>query len=219
MTITVSHSPVAKEFSKPDLPVSRHKQEIIDSVVNSDITIISSETGSGKSTQIPQFILSAKHRFKRPREGKGNFKICVTQPRRVAAISLAKRVANECGESKTGGTVGYRVRFDESISTNTSICFLTDGMLVREAVLDRGTFSQYSIVVLDEVHERSLHTDILLGLISEAVKSRKSTSSPLKVVIMSATLSVESFRGFFEKYGFSVNSISIPGKAFPVSIW
>lgn len=208
-----------QELSKPSLPVSAHRQSIIDSVLTNDVTIISSETGSGKSTQIPQFLLSAKHRFKRPREGKSQFKICVTQPRRVAAISLAKRVSSEMGESVTGQTVGYRVRFEESMSHKTSICFLTDGMLVREAVGDNGSFSNYSIVVLDEVHERSLHTDILIGLISRAIQERKNTSSPLKVVIMSATLSVDLFQSFFSASGATVNPLSIPGRTFPVSIW
>jgi len=219
MTIKPSASQLTKEVTKPDLPISGHKQAIIESVLSNDVTIISSETGSGKSTQIPQFLLSAKHRFKRPRDGKGVFRVCITQPRRVAAISLAKRVSGELGESTTGHTVGYRVRFEESMSANTPICFLTDGMLVREAVTDSGSFSNYSVVVFDEVHERSLHTDLLIGLISRAIQDRRNTSSPLKVVIMSATLSVDMFQSFFRSSGATVKSLSIPGRTFPVSIW
>jgi len=207
--------------SRVELPVVRCKERIVESVLQHDITLISSETGSGKSTQIPQFLFEARHRFKRQREDSKQqyFRLCITQPRRVAAISLSNRVSSEMGENSSGGTVGYRVRFDEACSDSTSIMFLTDGMLVREAVLDKASFSKYSVVVLDEVHERSLHTDILLGLLTEAVKKRRSTANPLRVVIMSATLTIESFRQFFVQSSISNNYISIPGRAFPVSIW
>lgn len=206
--------------SQPDLPVVGYREKIISSVLSNDVTLISSETGSGKSTQIPQFLFEARSRFKRVRNSEGKyFKLCVTQPRRVAAISLANRVASERGDHKTGDIVGYRVRFDESCTNKTSIVFLTDGMLVREAVLDKGTFSNYSVVVLDEVHERSLQTDLLLGLLSEAVKKRKNSNNPLKVVVMSATLVIESFRSFFNSLSMSCNLIAIPGRTYPVSMW
>lgn len=199
----------------------QYKERIVESILKHEITLISSETGSGKSTQIPQFLFEARHRFKRQREDSKQqyFRLCITQPRRLAAISLSNRVSSEMGEKVSGGTVGYRVRFDEACSDSTSIMFLTDGMLVREAVLDKASFSKYSVVVLDEVHERSLHTDLLLGLLTEAVKKRRSTANPLRVVIMSATLTIESFRQFFVQSSISNNYISIPGRAFPVSIW
>jgi HrpA-like RNA helicase len=205
--------------SRVVLPVTDFRERIVDSVIANEVTLISSETGSGKSTQIPQFLLQSRQRFKRQRESLNGFKICITQPRRVAAISLASRVSKEMGETSVGGTVGYRVRFDESYSDRTSMLFLTDGMLVREAVLDQGTFEKYTVVILDEVHERSLHTDLLLGLLSEAVKKRRTTSTPLKIVIMSATLTIESFKTFFIKAGISTNYISIPGRTFPVATW
>ena len=205
--------------SKLSLPVAGFRDRIVESVVSNEVTLISSETGSGKSTQIPQFLLKSRQRFKRQLNSNNSFKMCITQPRRVAAISLATRVSTELGEESVGGTVGYRVRFDESCSEQTSMLFLTDGMLVREAVLDGGSFAKYSVVILDEVHERSLHTDILLGLLSEAVKRRRSTLNPLKIVIMSATLTIESFRTFFVGFGISTSYISIPGRTFPVSVW
>ena len=206
--------------SRISLPVTEYKEKIVASVLSNDVTLVSSETGSGKSTQIPQFLFEARSRFKRARdEDKRLFKLCVTQPRRVAAISLANRVSFEMGEKSTGHSVGYRVRFEESCTERTPIMFLTDGMLVREAVLDKGAFSRYSIVVLDEVHERSLHTDLLLGLLSEAIKKRRNSTNPLKVVIMSATLVIESFRKFFSSLSITCNLISVPGRTFPVSLW
>ena len=206
--------------SRAQLPVAEYKEKIVTSVLSNDVTLVSSETGSGKSTQIPQFLFEAKHRFKRPQAGRDrNFKLCITQPRRVAAISLANRVSSEMGEKSTGGIVGYRVRFDESSSDQTAILFLTDGMLVREAVLDKASFSRYSIVILDEVHERSLHTDLLLGLLAEAVKKRRNTASPLKIVIMSATLVVESFQTFFRSQNITANLVSVPGRTHPVQTW
>ncbi|TEB18429.1 hydrolase, partial [Perkinsus sp. BL_2016] len=90
---------------------------------------------------------------------------------------------------------------------------------VREAVLDKGSFDKYSVVILDEVHERSLHTDILLGLLSEAIKKRRTTMNPLKVVVMSATLVIESFKKFFSSQSISANLISVPGRTHPVSLW
>jgi HrpA-like RNA helicase len=218
MTVTATNSSrLADQFHKPDLPIYPFRDRIIDSVLSNDVTILSSETGSGKSTQVPQFLLAAKHRFKRSRDSLASgFKICVTQPRRVAAISLAKRVSSEVGEEKTGGTVGYRVRFEESVSNSTSICYMTDGMLVRDAVRDQGGFKSYTVIVLDEVHERSLHTDILLGLVSEAARKRDGS---LKIVIMSATLSIESFSNYCKSRQLSVGTVTVPGRTFPVSIW
>ena len=203
------------------LPIHDYKDRIIDSVLSVEVCLVSSETGSGKSTQIPQFLYEARHRLKRQRgESRDNLKLCITQPRRVAATSLAKRVSTEMGEKAVGGRVGYRVRFDEACSEHTSIMFLTDGMLVREAVMDKGSFSKYSIVVVDEVHERSLHTDILLGLLCEAIKRRRASGGhPLKVVVMSATLVVESFQKFFKDQSIKTEFISVPGRTHPVSLW
>ena len=113
------------------------------------------ETGSGKTTQVPQFLWYAKVLRDK--------KVCITQPRRVAAVSLAKRVAREMG-GEVGGLVGYRVRFQDVSDTSTRLLYQTDGMLLREAMLDNKLF-RYSWIVLDEAHERTVNTDILFGVV------------------------------------------------------
>ena len=116
--------------------------------------------------------------------------IAVTQPRRVAAMSIARRVSTEVGGS-VGATVGYSVRFNNKVSQSTKIKYLTDGMLIREALLDPD-FSQYSVIIIDEAHERSLNSDLLLGMLKKVL-----AKTNLKVVIMSATLQAEKFATFF----------------------
>jgi ATP-dependent RNA helicase DHX8/PRP22 len=136
------------------LPVWQHRKNILSAVAEKQVTVLIGETGSGKTTQTPQFLAEAGY-IKRGVIG-------VTQPRRVAAVSVCKRVADECSVP-VGDKVGYQVRFQEASGPNTKIRFMTDGILVREAVLTPD-FSRYSVIVLDEAHERSIHTDILLGL-------------------------------------------------------
>ncbi|NWR79890.1 DHX33 helicase, partial [Centropus unirufus] len=146
------------------------------------------ETGSGKTTQIPQYLYEA---------GIGHQGvIAVTQPRRVAAISLATRVSDE-KKTELGKLVGYTVRFDDLTSEETRIRFLTDGMLLREAIGDPG-MRKYSVIILDEAHERTIHTDVLLGVVKAAQKKRRHQGKlPLKVIIMSATMDVDQFSGYF----------------------
>lgn len=164
--------------------------------------IITGETGSGKSTQIAQYIINGLKRsdFKMPEEGKNDeddakdvrrseksphVRVVVTQPRRVAAIQMAKRVAEERGGSKVGREVGYTIRFEDvSDPERTRIKYVTDGILVRECLEDPD-LTAYSVVILDEAHERSLNTDILFALVKQAVLRRKGT---LRLVITSATL-------------------------------
>lgn len=130
--------------------------------------------------------------------------IAVTQPRRVAATSLAARVSQE-QESPLGQLVGYSVRFDEKSSSSTRIKYMTDGMIVRELLSDP-MLSKYSVVVVDEAHERTLRTDLLLANLKKIIKQRneasgkgKGNSNPLKIVVMSATLDAEKFSKFFNK--------------------
>ena len=144
------------------------------------------ETGSGKTTQIPQFLLEAGY------ANKGL--IAITQPRRVAAISIATRVSHELS-SKLGSTVGYSIRFDDCTTPETKIKYMTDGMLMREFLNDM-YLTKYSCIILDECHERTLRTDILLGLVKRVLKKRK---NDLKVILMSATLDADRFSIFFNK--------------------
>jgi ATP-dependent RNA helicase DHX33 len=146
-------------------------------------------------SEVPQFLLEAGLA--------GNGVIAVTQPRRVAAISLATRVAAE-QRCRVGQSVGYTVRFDEKSSSQTKIKFATDGMLVRELLADP-MLQRYSVIVVDEAHERTLRTDMLLASLKDIQRMRKNpinglkVAGPLKVIIMSATMDAEKFSQYFER--------------------
>jgi ATP-dependent RNA helicase DHR2 len=176
------------------LPIWPYATQICASLRGSkDITILVGETGSGKSTQVPQFLLQ---------ESWCSGCIAITQPRRVAAISLARRVAQEMGSplgaSSPASKVGYSVRFDTSVSPSTRIKFLTEGMLLQEVLRDP-YLRAYSVVIVDEVHERSVNVDLLLGFLRNlAVNGEKGRKGkPLKIVVMSATADVDSLVDFF----------------------
>lgn len=189
------------------LPVFAHRNELVTAIKNNQVTIVVGQTGSGKTTQIPQFILEAKLN--------GSKAICITQPRRVAAISLAARVSKEMGEP-CGSTVGYAVRFDTKATNKTRIKFVTDGLLLKE--YSSNAFGAYSVIILDEAHERTLRTDILFGLVKRELSKRKD----LKVVVMSATLDADRFSSYFNKFVLtlrSANIIHIQGRQFPVRIF
>lgn len=179
--------------ARRQLPIWSKQDDIRAALRHNDILILSGETGSGKSTQIPQFLLSE------PWMSAGS-KIAITQPRRVAAISLAKRVAEEmdtpCGSSSPASKVGYSVRFDESTGPATRIKFLTEGMLLQEMLRD-AELKQYGCVVVDEVHERSVNVDLILGFLRGLLGRRGKRKAPLKVVVMSATADVEGIGQFF----------------------
>ena len=188
-----------------ELPIYPQRQELIDAVRQNRCVVIVGETGSGKTTQLPQFLLEAGL-------CKGGKRIGVTQPRRVAAISLAERVAEETG-SELGAEVGYSVRFDDKSGPHTKLKFLTDGMLLREAIGD-GELSKYSVIVLDEAHERSVHTDVLLGLLREMLRRPGST---LKLVVMSATLDAELFVRFLGAEQTALKHVA--GRQHPVDMY
>lgn len=181
------------------LPIWSKAEEIKASLRKNNVLVLTGETGSGKSTQVPQFLLSEKWCTKC---------IAITQPRRVAAISLARRVAEEMGSymgsQSPMAKVGYSVRFDNATGPNTKIKFLTEGMLLQEMLRDP-VMSQYSAVVVDEVHERSVNVDLILGFLKNLCagveQSGKKRDQPLKVVIMSATADVEALVGFFDQTG------------------
>lgn len=165
------------------LPIYRFKDDIMKAVSENQILVVIGETGSGKTTQMTQYL--AEMGFCR----KG--RIGCTQPRRVAAMSVAKRVAEEWG-CRLGQEVGYCIRFEDHTSPSTLIKYMTDGMLLREALLD-AQLTQYSVIMLDEAHERTLDTDVLFGLLKAAVKLRKD----LKLIVTSATLDADKFSEYF----------------------
>jgi HrpA-like RNA helicase len=144
-----------------ELPVIGYRSEIMECIRKNQMIICISETGSGKTTQIPQFCLDYKGSKDDDYKGVTGI-VAVTQPRRVAAITVAMRVATE-RHSRIGDEVGYTVRFDDKSSAKTRIKYMTDGILVRECLYD-STLSKYSVIMLDEAHERSMSTDILFGL-------------------------------------------------------
>lgn len=209
MTEFALGSPPSAKGGGKKLPIHAYRQELLEAAKGSQCLVITGETGCGKTTQLPQFLDQAGY----SREGM----IGVSQPRRVAAISVAHRVAYEMGVV-LGREVGYQVRFDDRTSpTATRIKYMTDGCLLRE-FLDDPELSRYSVVVLDEAHERSLATDILFGLVqkllSQPFSETKTRRSPLKVVVMSATLDVGKFSQFFDL----CPVFTIPGRTFPVEI-
>jgi len=167
--------------------------------------VVVGETGSGKTTQIPQFVADASLL-------RGSGLVGVTQPRRVAATSVARRVAEERG-GKVGDHVGYTIRFEDKTSASTRIKFMTDGTLVRECLADP-SLRRYSCLMLDEAHERSIHTDILFGLVKKALRTRRARDD-LRVVITSATLDVERFAAYFN----DCPVVAVPGRLHDVDIY
>lgn len=185
---------------RESLPVFQMRNQLLRAVHDSQFIVIVGETGSGKTTQLTQYLY--EDGFAQ------NGIIGCTQPRRVAATSVAKRVAEEMGVM-LGQEVGYNVRFDENTSSATKIKYLTDGMLQREALMDPD-MSNYSVVMLDEAHERTIATDILFALLKKAARRRPD----LKVIVTSATLDSEKFSRFFN----DCPIVEIPGRTFPVEI-
>ncbi|KAJ1612194.1 putative ATP-dependent helicase [Cryptosporidium canis] len=205
---------------RDSLPIYQHKEELLALVRENDVSVIVGETGSGKSTLLPVFLLEDGF----AQDGGGM--IAITQPRRIAAISLAEYVSKLLN-TKVGSRVGYSVRFKTEVSKYTRVKYLTDGMLIRECVTSRGErspFGGYSVVIIDEAHERSIRTDFLLGLLKLELLS----GSRLKVVVMSATFQSSKFEDFFGSVGpqsgpradsgLRVGCYSVPGRQFPVQL-
>ena len=206
--ISKTHHSVKNKKSKPnkqfveygtDLPIFKHKDEIVDILKREGKLIICGQTGCGKTTQVPKYIYQNNLNK--------NKMIAVTQPRRVAAVTISQRVAKEL-DTKLGNKVGYSIRFDKKVSENTKIEYLTDGMLLREAILDP-LLSKYSVIVLDEVHERTVNTDVLLSIIKNINRS------DLIIVVMSATIDIPKISTYFE-----IDSVvNVEGRTFPVEIY
>ncbi|CAL9159030.1 unnamed protein product [Musa hybrid cultivar] len=222
---------------RKSLPIASVERRLVEEVRKNDTLIIVGETGSGKTTQLPQFLCNAG--FCRDEKIIG-----VTQPRRVAAVTVAKRVAEECNV-ELGQKVGYSIRFEDATSSSTRIKYMTDGLLLREALLDP-LLSRYSIIIVDEAHERTVHTDVLLGLLKKvqlarshpttnqhnfikanakgredesrsfsplkASESAKSTS--LKLIIMSASLDARCFSEYFG----GAKAVHVHGRQYPVEV-
>lgn len=192
-SVTVARSDEIQE-ARMELPILAEEQKIMEAIHNNPTVVICGETGSGKTTQVPQFLYEAGFGEK---SGPYPGMVGITQPRRVAAVSMAARVGTELGEDHAK-KIAHQIRFDSSVSQNTAVKFMTDGILIREIAKDL-LLAKYSAVVIDEAHERSSNTDILIGLLSRIVDLRQamskedSTVKPLKLVIMSATLRVQDF--------------------------
>ncbi|KAM7370466.1 hypothetical protein PAMP_010013 [Pampus punctatissimus] len=185
---------------RESLPIFKLKEQLIQAVNDNQILIVVGETGSGKTTQITQYLAEAGY------TARG--KIGCTQPRRVAAMSVAKRVSEEYG-CRLGQEVGYTIRFEDCTSTETVIKYMTHGMLQRECLLD-SDMSQYSLIMLDEAHERTIHTDVLFGLLKKTIQKRKD----MKLIVSSATLDAVKFSQYF----FEAPIFTIPGRTFPVEV-
>lgn len=187
------------------LPIYKSKNELINIINNTNINIfvIMGETGCGKTTQVPKIIYQNCRMDDKM--------ICITQPRRIAAISISQRVAEEMN-SKIGDLVGYSVRFKEKMSNKTKIKFVTDGMLVRECILDKN-LSKYKYIILDEIHERSIHTDILMMICKDLIINKK--RKDLKLIIMSATLNPKKYMNYFN----TNTLLKIEGRKYPVKVY
>ncbi|CAJ1850627.1 unnamed protein product [Sphenostylis stenocarpa] len=200
---TISFGPKSKLSileQRQSLPIYKLKNELIQAVHDNQVLVVVGETGSGKTTQITQYLAEAGYTT----EGK----IGCTQPRRVAAVSVAKRVAEEFG-CRLGEEVGYAIRFEDCTGSDTVIKYMTDGTLLKEVLMDQN-LSRYSVIMLDEAHERTVNTDVLFGLLKLLLKRRPE----LRLIVTSATLDAEKFSGYF----FDCNIFTIPGRTFHVEI-
>ncbi|GAA5925998.1 uncharacterized protein JCM15063_005180 [Sporobolomyces koalae] len=185
---------------RKSLPIYKFRDQLIEAFASNQVLVVVGDTGSGKTTQMTQYLAEAGYADR--------LKIGCTQPRRVAAMSVAKRVAEEVG-CRLGQEVGYTIRFEDCTSPETKIKYMTDGMLQRECLVDPD-MSNYSVLMLDEAHERTIATDVLFGLLKKSLKRRPD----LKLIVTSATLDAEKFSEYF----FGCPIFTIPGRTYPVEI-
>lgn len=179
------------------LPMAANKQEIVDMVSSRQVTLVAGDTGCGKSTQVVQYLLTA-----------GFTNIVCTQPRRISAMSLCRRVAFET-LNEYGSEVAYQIRFETSRTQRTRILFMTEGVLLRQLMQDPD-LPDYNVVIVDEVHERHVTCDFLLGLLKGLLARRRD----LKLVLMSATINAELFSSYFD----NAPMIRVPGRLYPVEV-
>lgn len=216
-SVTVSRSPDIQE-ARLKLPVVAEEQRIMEAIHDNDIVVLCGSTGSGKTTQVPQFLFEAGYGS---RDGPTPGLIGVTQPRRVAAVSMSKRVGQELGDHSD--KVAYQIRFEGTVDPKTAVKFMTDGVLLREVAQDIA-LRKYSAIIVDEAHERSVNTDILVGMLSRVVKLRAELSQedptikPLKLVIMSATLRIEDMTQNPTLFKTPPPVLEVEGRQYPVTV-
>uniref|UniRef100_A0A8C7YYZ1 ATP-dependent RNA helicase DHX15 n=1 Tax=Oryzias sinensis TaxID=183150 RepID=A0A8C7YYZ1_9TELE len=200
------HTPRYYEILKKrlQLPVWEYRERFTEILMRNQSFVLVGETGSGKTTQIPQWCVDMVRSLQGPKRA-----VACTQPRRVAAMSVAQRVADEM-DVMLGQEVGYSIRFEDCSSAKTVLKYMTDGMLLREAMNDP-LLERYGVIILDEAHERTLATDILMGVLKEIVRQR----TDLKVIVMSATLDAGKFQVYFD----NCPLLTIPGRTHPVEIF
>ena len=182
---------------RSSLPIAAYEAQIVELLRTNAVIIVAGDTGCGKSTQVPQYLLKAGYR-----------KIACTQPRRISAISLARRVSYET-LNQYGSQVAHQIRFENTQTADTRILFLTEGLLLRQLGADP-LLSRYDIIILDEVHERHISMDFLLGLLLLLLRRR----TDLKVVLMSATVNAELFSDYFK----GAPVLRVPGRCYPVQV-
>ncbi|KFU89572.1 putative ATP-dependent RNA helicase DHX37, partial [Chaetura pelagica] len=205
--VPVDRSPEIQE-ARLKLPILAEEQVIMEAISENPIVIICGETGSGKTTQVPQFLYEAGY-------ASSGGAIGITEPRRVAAVSMSQRVAKEMNLSHR--VVSYQIRYEGNVTDETQIKFMTDGVLLKEIQKDF-LLSKYKVVIIDEAHERSMYTDILIGLLSRIVPLRAKKGLPLKLIIMSATLRVEDFTENKRLFAVTPPAIQVDARQFPVTI-
>ncbi|KFV94853.1 putative ATP-dependent RNA helicase DHX37, partial [Eurypyga helias] len=205
--IPVDRSPEIQE-ARLKLPILAEEQVIMETINENPIVIICGETGSGKTTQVPQFLYEAGY-------ASSNGAIGITEPRRVAAVSMSQRVAKEMNLSQR--VVSYQIRYEGNVTDETLIKFMTDGVLLKEIQKDF-LLSKYKVIIIDEAHERSMYTDILIGLLSRIVPLREKKGLPLKLIVMSATLRVEDFTDNNRLFSVTPPVIQVDARQFPVTV-
>lgn len=200
---TLNNAPAQISFPT-ELPVSARRQEIAAAIKNNQVVVVSGETGSGKTTQLPKICLELGR-------GRGAL-IGHTQPRRIAARSVATRIASELGE-ELGKTIGFQVRFTDVVSSKTMVKLMTDGILLAEIRTDP-LLKRYDTIIVDEAHERSLNIDFILGYLARLLPRRPD----LKVIITSATIDSQRFAEHFSRPSSPVPIIEVSGRTYPVEI-
>ncbi len=204
--VQVSRDPEI-QTARLQLPILGEEQAVMEAIKENEIVLLVGETGSGKTTQVPQFLYEAGYALQGT--------IGITEPRRVAAVNMSQRVALEMSLPRS--KVSYQIRYEGNTTSETCVKFMTDGVLLREVEKDF-LLSNYSVIVIDEAHERSVYTDILIGLLSRIVLLRKKQGKVLKLIIMSATLRVEDFTNNTTLFSPTPPIVKVDARQFPVTI-